>query len=210
MGVVSGRPGPSAGTDLIQASLSHGSVSVATEAATGSTSDEQPATDIDRAVAEDVFERLIAQYINMRMGQWLRDVRERLKLVRTEALRKSHAGKQKKEKKKKLSDALKSARREVVKDAILSSSVSELADQPRAVLQAAFSYFPQLTFRSSHNRMRLAEALVKFVQDSPHAHPLPVPQRPQSKVWVQTLTSLCKIINICGHSKVVTRGCLVL
>ena len=96
----------------------------------------------------------------MRMGRWLRDIRETLKVQKTEALRKRHQGKEQRAEKKKLSDFIQSGNQSAVIGAVQGSSVDELASLPRSALQRACSIVPGAVFRTSHNRKQLATNLL--------------------------------------------------
>ena len=95
----------------------------------------------------------------MRMGRWLRDIRETLKVQKTEALRKRHQGKEQRAEKK-LSDFIQSGNQSAVIGAVQGSSVDELVSLPRSALRRACSIVPEAVFRASHNRKQLATNLL--------------------------------------------------
>lgn len=125
---------------------------------------EQERVQISAMVIKDLYTKTTRRYINMRMGRWLKDLRETLRVEKTEALRKRQSLKETREQKAKLTQVIESDSPEAVSEVIKRSTVSELALLSRAALRRAFSLFPGISFRLSQNRIQLATTLFSFVK----------------------------------------------
>ena len=119
-------------------------------------------------IVKDLYAKITERYINMRMNRWLKDIRETMKVEKTEALRKRQSMKESRQQKSKLSQVLESGTAEDVAATVRKSTVRELAILPRAALRRAFSLFHGLHFRQKDNRAQLAGTLMSFLKrDSP-------------------------------------------